>query len=237
MKIKDITEGLNRSTGTPNPEPAYKTRRKERAAADKAAKEEEPYNPAEENPFKPGEEVSLSAANKNPLALHHALNQTQIDPNSETMQDLKKQGYNLDRKGNLVKGATGLGRLDPRNMFGGAKDVAKNIFGKDTDDNSQVQDLATRALALKQKQQQAQQQATSVMQPNPARAPVAPVISAYRNIPSGKKIAVQSPTTQGVYFKTKKGWSNEMGQTVTKRSSIDQLELLANQQKPKIQNI
>ena len=75
------------------------------------------------------------------------------------------------------------------------------------------------------------------MQPNPARAPVAPVISAYRNIPSGKKIAVQSPTTQGVYFKTKKGWSNEMGQTVTKRSSIDQLELLANQQKPKIQNI
>jgi hypothetical protein len=43
-------------------------------------------------------------------------------------------------------------------------------------------------------------------------------------VPTGQRIVVIHPMTQGKYYKTAQGWTNEAGQRVAKKSSIDYLE-------------
>lgn len=79
-------------------------------------------------------------------------------------------------------------------------------------------------------QQYAQQQARGpepVTQPEPQ-----PTLKGFK-IPAGRRLQIIDPQSRGKYFKDSYGvWSNEAGQRIRRRASINYLEKLATQTKP-----
>lgn len=77
-------------------------------------------------------------------------------------------------------------------------------------------------------QQYAQQQAQG---PQPEPQPQ-PTLKGFK-IPAGRRLQIIDPQSRGKYFKDSYGvWSNEAGQRIRRRSSINYLEKLASQTKP-----
>lgn len=79
-------------------------------------------------------------------------------------------------------------------------------------------------------QQYAQQQARG---PEPAPQPAPQPAPMGFKIPVGRRLQIIDPQSRGKYFKDASGrWSNEAGQRIRRRSSINYLEKLATQTKP-----
>ena len=76
-------------------------------------------------------------------------------------------------------------------------------------------------------QQYAQQAAQG-----PAAATPEPTLAGFK-IPAGRRLQVTDPKSNGRYFKDSRGtWTNEAGQRIRRRASINYLEKLATQTKP-----
>jgi hypothetical protein len=85
---------------------------------------------------------------------------------------------------------------------------------------------------VKSAYQSMQQYAQQAAQGPAAEQPAEPELTGFK-IPKGRRLQVTDPKSKGRYFKNAFGvWTNEAGQRVRRRASINYLEKLATQTKP-----